>query len=117
MAKPLPKPRPKPPAVNEASEIVDPGKLVDWKRLLVLPVKLNTALEDLAAEPRIISRIPRFKEMYDAVMAKLGDPAVQQAAAECNLTMGETQAILACPEPSSQHTSERTRISILVSYV
>jgi hypothetical protein len=100
--KPLPKPAlPKVPrALNEASQLVDPTKLVEWVRIAVLPMKLQSALADLGKEPHITARIPRFQEMYSAVQDRLHDPRIQQVAADCSLTWQEAEALVACPDKS-----------------
>jgi hypothetical protein len=102
--KPLPKPAlPKVPrALNEASQLVDPANLVEWARISVLPVKLQSALADLGKQPHIMARIPRFQEMYSTVQARLNDPHIQQVAADCGLTWQETEALVACPDDESQ---------------
>ena len=95
LAKPLPKKSSL--ALNEASQLSDPNKIVDWQRIIVMPALLDGALAALGREPHIRTRMPRFDEMYAAVMKKLVEPEVQKAAAEFNLNSAETQALLACP--------------------
>ena len=95
-----PKPKPAPKrlqAVNEAAQLVDPSKLVDWGKIMILPAKLESALLDLGNEPHIVARIPRFSAIYTAVMDRLRDPAILKAAAASNLTLAEAQALIACP--------------------
>jgi hypothetical protein len=64
---------------------------------VVTLVMLDTALEDLGKEEYIIKRIPRFSDIHKAVMAKVSEPSIQDAALKYNLTTSEVKAILACP--------------------
>jgi len=95
LAKPLPKKSSL--ALNEASQLADPNKIVDWQRIIVMPALLDGALDALGREPHIRTRMHRFDEMYAAVRKKLMEPEVQKAAGEFNLNNTETQALLACP--------------------
>ena len=74
-AQPVPKPMPKPPkALNEASQLINPDKLVRWARLDVPQEPIKHSFFHMLTDPHVLARVPRIQEIYERVQDKLRDP-------------------------------------------
>ena len=94
--KPMPKPA-EPKAINEASQVVRPDKVVEWLTIRTALSNLRAALDNLRRDQHVRLRCPRFEELYLAVQGKMKEKAIQDFIAQHKLEDYEAECILACP--------------------
>lgn len=101
-------PKPEPKAINEASQVVRPEKVVNWLSIKLEETFLRQALWDLGKEQHVLTRCPRFNDLYQQVQWKMQEPAIAAYAQKYNLTVWEAECILACPRRALQHAPNTT---------